>query len=118
MSLQRPGKGLKTEKMPGHWVLARLGKRVLHHGVRPLTIAEWRLLLKSEGFEIKATDTASMNLLEPARLVRDEGLRGAMRFALNVLRDTEARRSVLEMRRTFRRNRELIAAVAIPAVKK
>jgi len=28
-TLPRPGEGLKTEKMPGHWVLARLGKRVL-----------------------------------------------------------------------------------------
>jgi hypothetical protein len=26
-TLPRPGEGLKTEKMPGHWVLARLGKR-------------------------------------------------------------------------------------------
>jgi hypothetical protein len=27
-TLPRPGAGLKTEKMPGHWVLARLGKLV------------------------------------------------------------------------------------------
>src|SRR5947209_7904783 len=33
----RPGEGLKTEKMPGHWVLARLGKRVLRPGGMQLT---------------------------------------------------------------------------------
>jgi len=33
----RPGEGLKTEKMPGHWVLARLGKRVLRPGGMELT---------------------------------------------------------------------------------
>ncbi len=33
----RPGQGLKTEKMPGHWVLARLGKRVLRPGGMQLT---------------------------------------------------------------------------------
>ncbi|HYJ45983.1 MAG TPA: methyltransferase domain-containing protein [Pyrinomonadaceae bacterium] len=38
----RPGEGLKTEKMPGHWVLARLGKRVLRPGGMELT----RLMLK------------------------------------------------------------------------
>src|SRR3982751_1796847 len=33
----RPGEGMKTEKMPGHWVLARLGKRVLRPGGMELT---------------------------------------------------------------------------------
>ena len=91
---------------------------VVHHGVRPLTVGEWRQLLESEGFEVKSVDTASMSLLEPARLVKDEGLMGALRFALNVIRDTEARRRVLEMRRAFRNNREQIAAVTILAIKK
>jgi len=36
-ALARPGEGLKTEKMPGHWVLARLGKRVLRPGGIELT---------------------------------------------------------------------------------
>ena len=36
-TLPRPGEGLKTEKMPGHWVLARLGKRVLRPGGMELT---------------------------------------------------------------------------------
>jgi ubiquinone/menaquinone biosynthesis C-methylase UbiE len=90
---------------------------VVHHGVRPLTVAEWRLLLESEGFEVKAVETASMSLLEPVRLVKDEGLMGAIRFALNVLRDGEARRRVFEMRRTFRRNRKVIGAVALLAIK-
>jgi hypothetical protein len=91
---------------------------VVHHGVRPLTVAEWRQLLESEGFEVKAVETASMSLLEPGRLVKDEGVIGATRFALNVLRDGEARRRVFEMRRTFRRNRKLLAAVALLAIKR
>src|SRR5687768_17362664 len=33
----RPGEGLKTDKMPGHWVLARMGKRVLRPGGMELT---------------------------------------------------------------------------------
>src|SRR5215213_1729999 len=37
MTATRPGGGLKTEKMPGHWVLARLGKRVLRPGGMELT---------------------------------------------------------------------------------
>ena len=90
---------------------------VVHHGVRPLTVAEWRQLLESEGFEVKATETTSMSLLEPGRLVKDEGVIGALRFGLNVLRDGEARRRVFEMRRIFRRNRKILGAVALLATR-
>ena len=90
---------------------------VVHHGVRPLTVAEWRLLLASEGFEVKAIETTSMSLLEPGRLIKDEGIIGAIRFALNVLRDGEARRRVFEMRKTFRLHRKVIAAAALLGIK-
>src|SRR6476469_6170491 len=36
-STPMPGGELKAEKMPGHWLLARLGKRVLRPGGRQLT---------------------------------------------------------------------------------
>lgn len=91
---------------------------VVHHGVRPLAVGEWRSLLESEGFRIESVNTASMSLLEPGRLIRDEGVFGALRFFSNLLRDSEARRRVLEMRSVFRRNREKLGAVAITAIKK
>jgi len=90
---------------------------VVHHGVRPLTGSEWRSLLELEGFEIQSMDMAPMSLLEPGRLIRDEGLVGAMRFATNLLRDSAARRRVLEMRSVFRRNRKQLAAVAVIGLK-
>jgi hypothetical protein len=91
--------------------------RVVHHGVSPLTTPEWRELLESEGFEIQSIDTAPMALLEPGRLIQDEGVFGAIRFARNLLRDSEARQRVLEMRSTFRRNRKQLGAIAITARK-
>jgi SAM-dependent methyltransferase len=90
---------------------------VVHHGVRPLTVTEWRRLLEGEGFEVKAVETAPMALLEPARVVRDEGFFRALRFAFNVLRDGDARRRVFERRRVFRRHRGQIAAVAVTATR-
>src|SRR5436190_3734102 len=90
---------------------------VVHHGVRPLAISEWRSLLESEGFEVKSVDRAPMSLLEPSRLIRDEGFAGTLRFLWNVLRDSEARIRVLEMRSVFRRNRHLLGAVAITVSK-
>jgi SAM-dependent methyltransferase len=91
---------------------------VVHHGVRPLTISEWRALLEAEGFEVRSVETAPMSLLEPGRLIRDEGFIGAVRFVWNVLRDSQARQRVLEMRSVFRRQREQLGAVAITGVKR
>lgn len=90
---------------------------VVHHGVRPLTITEWCSLLKSEGFKIQSIDKALMSLLEPGRMIRDEGVFGALRFAANLLRDSEARKRVLEMRSVFRRNQKNLGAVAITVTK-
>ncbi|MEP6636993.1 MAG: methyltransferase domain-containing protein, partial [Acidobacteriota bacterium] len=91
---------------------------VVHHGVRPLAVSEWRSLLESERFEVQSVDMAPMSLLEPGRLIRDEGIGGAFRFVWNVLRDREGRLRVLEMRSTFRRNRKHLGAVAITVSKR
>ena len=90
---------------------------VVHHGVKPLTIDEWTSMLNEEGFEVQSVATAPMHLLEPLRVIRDEGLGRAVRFAFNVLRDREARSRIRTMRSVFRQHRSDIAAVAIVAVR-
>jgi hypothetical protein len=89
----------------------------IHVGVRPLTIREWRQCFADAGLSIVAEQTAPMHLLEPARLIRDEGLLGAMRFAFNVARHQAARRRVLKMRRVFRKYGRHLVAMALVAVK-
>ena len=91
---------------------------VVHHGVRPLAVSEWRSLLASEGFGVQSVNMAPMSLLEPGRLFRDEGVVGALRFIVNLLRDSKARRRVLEMRAVFRRNRKQLGAVALIGIKR
>jgi SAM-dependent methyltransferase len=87
--------------------------RTIHVGARPLTPSEWRALLESEGFVVSAEATAPMHLLEPKRFVRDEGVPGALRFVKNVVRDGEARKRVLAMRRLFRRYQDYLSAIAL-----
>jgi SAM-dependent methyltransferase len=84
---------------------------VIHHGTRPLTMAEWQSLLESAGFSVQAHAQAPMYLLEPWRIIRDEGMWGALRFAINLLRHREARRRVLAMRQVFAKYRNHLAAV-------
>lgn len=89
----------------------------IHVGVRPLTVAEWKALLTSAGLEVVSEDLAPMHLLEPARMVSDEGLFGAARVALNLLRDPDARKRVLAMRRSFHKHAANLGAVALVARK-
>ena len=90
----------------------------IHVGARPLTVREWRTLLESEGFIVHTEATAPMHLLEPNRLIQDEGFLGTLRFVWNVLRDDEARHRVATMRKVFQTYEENLAAVMLVAIKR
>ena len=89
----------------------------IHVGARPLDISEWKKLLESEGFTIETEATAPMHLLEPQRLIQDEGLWGALRFAQNVLRDNDARHRVKTMRKVFQTYEKNLAAIMLVGIK-
>lgn len=91
--------------------------RTIKVNARPLTPAEWQRLLVAHGLVIDQVQTARMALLQPRRLVSDEGLVGALRFARNLLTHPDARRRVLAMRRTFHTHRRHLAAIAVVAHK-
>ncbi|MBX2922557.1 MAG: methyltransferase domain-containing protein [Chitinophagaceae bacterium] len=84
---------------------------------RPLTVAEWSGLLKEEGFKIITVHTNAMALLEPKRVLQDEGILRTLKIGLNVLIHGDLRKRVFQMRRTFRKHKDDINAVAIVAQK-
>ena len=90
----------------------------IHVGARPLTVPEWRTLLETEGFIVHTQATAPMHLLEPKRLIQDEGFWGALRFVGNVLRDSEARHRVKTMRQVFQTYEENLAAIMLVGIKR
>ena len=59
--------------------------------------------------------TAPMRLLEPDRMLRDEGLLGMTRFVFNVLRTPDAAERLLSVRRVFRKYQGHLSAIAIVA---
>lgn len=92
--------------------------RAARVNARPLTADEWAGLLGEYGFDVTWSRTAPMALLRPTRLVSDEGLLGALRFARNVLTRPVARRRVMAMRKAFATHRRHLIGVAIVARKR
>lgn len=97
--------------------ISREMSRSIHVGARPLTTREWRELLVGVGFQIQSEASTPMRLLEPRRLLQDEGWWRALRFVLNVLRAPEARKRVVSMRAIFRKHRRHLAAISFIALK-
>ena len=91
--------------------------RTIKVGARPLPLGDWRRLLTEAGLEVEWTGTAPMHLLEPRRLIEDEGLLGAARFWRAVRRTPGARDRVRAMRQSFRLQGELLTAVGVVARK-
>lgn len=90
----------------------------IHVGVQPLTVPEWRDLLECAGFHVAWEAFAPMHLLEPRRVLRDEGIAGVARIAYNLARKPEARKRVFRMRSMFRRYGRHMRAIALVAVKR
>lgn len=85
--------------------------------VTPLTVAGWNELLEEHGLVVESSYRAPLHLLEPRRLVSDEGVAGAARFVGNVLRDGDARSRVRAMRSAMRANAEHLQAYGVVAVR-
>lgn len=110
--------GLKPDTIPQQTKdeIRRDMARAIKVNARPLTAAEWVALLTDAGFDVVAVDHAPMALLNPARVLADEGLLGALRIVGNLIVRRAARRRVVGMRRTFHRYRRSLTAVSVVGV--
>jgi ubiquinone/menaquinone biosynthesis C-methylase UbiE len=93
-------------------IQAAMSKEI-HVGVQPLTREEWTHLLERHGFKVIWHREAPMHLLEPSRILQDEGLAGALRFAFNVATAPVLRHRVVAMRRLFRRYEGYLGSISL-----
>ena len=91
--------------------------RAIKVNARPLTESEWRKRFTDAGFEVEQVRFAPMALLEPRRNIADEGVLGTLKIVGNVLRNGDARKRILGMRKTFRKYKDELAAIEVIAVK-
>jgi ubiquinone/menaquinone biosynthesis C-methylase UbiE len=99
-----------------HEVQAAMSAEI-HVGVQPLSRKEWMKLFEENGLKVTWSGQAPMSLLEPGRVLRDEGFWGSLRIALNLLRNPMLRRRMLAMRRLFRKYKEHIGAISLVGIR-
>lgn len=91
--------------------------KAIRVNARPLTMQEWKTLLRSAGFEIVFSETNKMHLLEAKRIISDEGFFRALKIGWNIAVNPPARKRILEMRRVFRKYEQHMTGLVIVAKK-
>ena len=91
---------------------------VIRVGARPLTVSEWASILTESGFAVTNHAMAPMHLLQPQRIIQDEGWGRSLQIMYNIWRNPVARKRVLAMRRVFHQYRDHLAAVMMVATKR
>jgi len=95
---------------------AEMSKEI-HVGVQPLCSIEWKELLEQQGLKVIWRGEADLDLLEPRRMLQDEGVFRCLRIACNVLGDGVLRQRILAIRRVFHRYREHLGAISIIGIR-
>lgn len=90
----------------------------IQHAAKPLTPFEWKKLMENNGFEIEYEAIVPMHLLEPKRMIADEGLAGFCKIIFNLITKPEARKRVFSMRKVFKKHKNNLAAITLVAKKK
>ena len=94
-----------------------LDSAVIHVGVRIGTVRDWTRWLEEAHFTVEEITTGAMRLLEPDRMIRDEGPGGMLKFMFNAVRTTGAARRLRAIRAVFRAHQQHLCAVGVIARK-
>ena len=70
-------------------------------------------MFEENGLKVTWSAEAPMHLLEPQRVLRDEGLRGSLRIAFNVATNPKLRHRMFAMRQLFTKYREHLRAISL-----
>ena len=88
----------------------------IHVGVQPLLRCEWASLFENHDIKVIWSAEAPMHLLEPRRLLCDEGISGTLRVGFNILKESMLRKRIFAMRRLFQKYQQHIGAIAMVGI--
>lgn len=87
--------------------------REIHVGVQALCPNEWKQLFQQNGLKVLWGGSASMRLLEPRRLVQDEGILGALGIVFRMATMPSVAGRILAMRRLFSKYGAHLGAISL-----
>jgi len=84
----------------------------------PLSEADWIDTYKAAGLQVEQHQTGAMGLLNPTRIIQDEGLSGAIHFFWNVITQPQVRNRLLTVRRVFQQYKQELGYIVLCAERK
>lgn len=91
---------------------------VIRANSTPLSVANWIAASETVGLQVLHHQTGSMELLNPARIIQDEGLRDALKFFWNVLTRPQVRHRLLTIRQVFQQYQSELGYIILCAERK
>ena len=84
----------------------------------PLSATNWIAACETAGLKVLNHQIGTMGLLNPARIIQDEGFRDAIKFCWNVLTRPQLRGRLLTMRRVFKQYERELGYIILRAERK
>ncbi|MBI4780830.1 MAG: class I SAM-dependent methyltransferase [Oscillatoriophycideae cyanobacterium NC_groundwater_1537_Pr4_S-0.65um_50_18] len=84
----------------------------------PLSETDWIDTCEAAGLQVLQHQIGEMALLNPARILEDEGLRDAIKFFWNVLTQARVRNRLLAIRRVFKQYKQELGYITLCAERK
>ncbi len=88
---------------------------ILRANSTPLSEAHWLEICQTAGLEVVNRQVGTMGLLNPGRIIQDEGLPDALKFFWNLLTQPQVRDRLLAMRRVFQQYRRELGYIILSA---
>jgi len=92
--------------------------RAVRHPAWPKTTGQWKRFMEKHGFEMIEEHQRPVRLLEPERIIEDEGETDAFRFLWNILEDDVAISRIREIRTVFNHYRNHLCGYCLVCRKK
>jgi hypothetical protein len=112
-------------KFLSHELLARDHLEILHQDLTqvtrvnatPLLEKDWISTFDEAGLTVKQHQVGAMKLLNPAQLLRDEGVIHTIQIAWNILTRPVIRDRILAMRRVFTQHQQGLSHITLCAIR-
>lgn len=123
--------GIRDRLKPGgkflsHELLANSHEAEIHRALAtairanatPLSEADWIAVCETANLRVLQRQTGAMGLLNPTRIIQDEGLIDAIKFFWNVLIHPQIRDRLLTMRHVFKQYKRELGYIVLCAERK